>query len=94
MKMGEKKNPRIPPWKVWILVLSITQAVSVVQNFRSHQLLWNAILQQDQAVVEYIENQNQHSTELKQYLIELNQYLTELKQTLELIRGKFQEQYR
>lgn len=75
--MEEKKNPRIPPWKVWILVLSIIQAVGAVQNFRSHQLLWDAILQQNQVVVEHIENQNQHSTEWNQYLMELNQYLTD-----------------
>lgn len=61
--MEEKKDPRIPPWKVWILVLSVTQAVSAVQNFRSHQLLWDAILRHGQVAVEYIENQNRYLTE-------------------------------
>lgn len=83
-KIPEKKNPRIPAWKVWILVITTMQAISVVQNFHSHRLLWDAILQQDQVVTEHIEDQNRHSTEL-------NQYLMELKQTLELIRRKFQE---
>lgn len=90
--MEEKKNPRIPAWKVWILILSTTQVIGAIQNYQSHRLLWDAILQQDQIVTNHIEDCKEHSMESSQYMTELSHYLADLKQTLEMIRGKFQGQ--
>lgn len=39
--MDEKKNPHIPAWKVWILIITTIQAVSAVQNYMIHQQLWD-----------------------------------------------------
>lgn len=75
MEMGEKKNPRIPPWKVWILVLSVTQAVSVVQNFRSHQLLWDVILRMQQSLNQVLQENIEYHQVQNQYLEELNRIL-------------------
>lgn len=73
--MEEKKNPRIPPWKVWILVLSVTQVASVVQNFRSHQLLWDAILRMQQSLNQVLQENIEYHQVRNQYLEELNRIL-------------------
>lgn len=73
--MEDKKNSRIPPWKVWILVLSVMQAVSAVRNFRSHQLLWDAILRMRQSLNQVLQENTEYYQVQNQYLEELNRIL-------------------
>lgn len=79
----EKKNPRIPPWKVWILIIITIQAISAIQNFWSHRLLWDGLFHQSEIVKSHIEDTNQYQVELNQILVEQKRALEYQKQALE-----------
>ena len=75
MNEKEKKNPRLPAWKVWILIIAMVQALTAIQNcwfhhqcIQNRQLLWDSINQQAQIVNEHIENTNQYLTDLNKIL--------------------------
>ena len=58
--MEERKNPRIPEWKKWILVITAIQALSAIQSYRIHQNQWMALNEQSSLLKQHIENSNQH----------------------------------
>ena len=56
---------------MWILVITTIQALTAIQNYqihqrcnRDHQLLWDTLVQQSQAVRDHIEGTNQYLKKL------------------------------
>ncbi len=71
----DKKKPHIPEWKMWLLIIMVTQALTAAQCcwmqqrcFQNHQLLWDSVERQTQIVREHIENTTQYLEKLNQLL--------------------------
>lgn len=61
-EVEEKKNPRIPPWKVWILIIVTIQLIAAFQSHRVHQQMWETIFESNEYLIQSLENQNQYNS--------------------------------
>ena len=66
--MENKKNPRIPTWKVWILVITAVQALSSIQDYRIHSQMWNSIQKLNSALNQSIQLTAEYQQNLKNVL--------------------------
>lgn len=63
--MEKDKNPHIPAWKAWVLLITTVLAINTVQNYWVHSRMWEEIHRSQstvnqvlQADVEYHQNMN------------------------------------
>lgn len=68
MEHEEKKNLRIPAWKVWILIIAAVQAISAVQNYRVHQQMRDRILRTQSSLNRVLQNDVEYHQDLNHTL--------------------------
>lgn len=97
--MEEKKTPRIPAWKVWILIITTMQVISAVQNYCVHQEMWDGIHKTDylltqkiQLDIVYFQNMIQLEDQQTNLLKEQKEALDEQKEALERQKQALNEQ--
>ena len=73
--MDEKKNPHIPPWRVWIIVLLVIQIISTARNNQVHQQLWNSLNEHTESTSQYLAERMLLDFEIQEKIVELREKL-------------------
>lgn len=68
--MQEKKNLHIPPWKVWVLVITTAQAINAIQSFRIHQQMWEKIYHVQSLMNQVLQNDAEYHQD-SNYILDL-----------------------
>lgn len=79
MNEKEKKNPRLPVWKVWILIIVTVQLIGAIQNHRIHQQMWEALNQQGYYLIQSLELQSENNQVSRRLFDQILEYLQALR---------------
>lgn len=79
MNEKEKKNPRLPAWKVWILIIVTVQLISAIQNHRIHQQMWEVLNQQGYYLIQSLELQSENNQVSRRLFDQILEYLQALR---------------
>lgn len=90
--MEEKKTPRIPAWKVWILIITTMQVISAVQNYCVHQEMWDGIHKTDYLLTQKIQLDIVYFQNMIQLEDQQTNLLKEQKEALERQKEALDEQ--
>ena len=66
--MKNKNNPQTPKWKLWIVIITMVQALTAIQSYRIGQEQWQVLEQQARCINQHLEASNRRLAAWNQLL--------------------------